>query len=78
MTLIIIALVAIVLLLIVIRLGSKSSSLSSDARPSRDRRSGQDRRTMSVRVPFERRLEHRRMEDAATNYVNELVKADSA
>ena len=78
MVYIIVAVVVLVVLLIVIRLSSKSGSMVSSARPTKDRRSGQDRRTMNVRVPFERRREHRRMEDAAANFVKELVKVDSA
>ena len=78
MTLIIVAIVAILLFLISMRLRSKSTALGSDARPTRDRRSGHDRRTMTVRVPFERRRTHRRMEDEALHYVNGLVKVDSA
>ena len=78
MTFVIIAIIAVLLLLISMRLRAKSAALGSDARPTRDRRSGHDRRTMKVRVPFERRRTHRRMEDEALHYVNGLVKADSA
>jgi hypothetical protein len=49
----------------------------SSGRPTKDRRSGRERRINPVRVPFERRKEDRRMEDAAESYVESLSNAES-
>lgn len=78
MSLFVIAIVAIVLLLMMIKLRSNSGAMVSSARPTQDRRTRADRRSMKVRVPFERRRTHRRMEDEAAHFVNGLTNADSA
>jgi len=77
LTYLVVAIIAVVGVLILMRLRSKSGAMLSSARPTRDRRSGTERRERSFRLPFNRRREHRRMEDAAAEYVNGLTKNDS-
>ena len=74
MTLVLVAIVAIVVLLVLIRVSAKAggATVSSSMRPSRDRRSGGDRRLQKVRVPRERRKAPRRFEDVARSYVARL------
>ena len=78
MALFIVAIVAILFLLIAMRLRSKSGAMVSDVRPTKDRRTGKERRSLKMRVPFERRRSHRRLHDEATHYVNGLINVDSA
>ncbi len=78
MALFVIAIVAILLLLIAMRLRSNTTAMLSDVHPTRDRRSGRERRALKMRVPFDRRRQHRRLHDEATNYVNGLINVDSA
>jgi hypothetical protein len=75
MTLIVIGLVIILILLIAMRLRSKSASLGSTARPTRDRRSGNDRRKKNVPVSPDRRRWLRRMDDVAARYVDRLEQS---
>ena len=76
MTIFLVALVAILVLLALIRIGGKArTTYGSSARPTRDRRSGRDRRLKRVRVPRERRRSPRRYEDVASAYV---ARIDSA
>jgi len=75
-TYMIFAIVAVVLLLILIRLRSNSGVLFSSARPTKDRRSGVERRKQTIRVPINRRREDRRMEDAAASFVAGLTNGD--
>jgi hypothetical protein len=70
MTLVLVAIVAILVLLVLIRISAKAgATVSSSGRPTRDRRSGRDRRVQRVRVPHERRRAPRRFEDVASTYV---------
>jgi hypothetical protein len=75
MTLTVIGLVIILILLIIMRLRSKSASLGSAARPTRDRRSGDDRRKKAVRVAPDRRRWLRRMDDVAARYVDRIEQS---
>ena len=73
MTFVIVAIVAILVLLALIRIGGKArTTYGSSARPTRDRRSGRDRRSQRVRVPRERRKAPRRLEDVASAYVTRI------
>jgi hypothetical protein len=70
MTIFLVALVAILMLLALIRIGGKArTTLGASAQPVRDRRSRRDRRVQRVRVPRERRRAPRRFEDVASAYV---------
>jgi hypothetical protein len=70
MTLVIVAIVAVLVLLVLIRVSSKAgATVTSGARPTRERRSGRDRRVRRVHVPRERRRAPRRFEDVASAYV---------
>jgi hypothetical protein len=70
MTIFLIALVAILVLLVLIRIGGKArTTLGASAQPVRDRRSGRNRRVRRVYVPCERRRAPRRFEDVASTYV---------
>jgi hypothetical protein len=70
MTLILVAIVAILVLLVLIRVSSKAgATVTSSAKPTRERRSGRDRRLRRVHVPRERRRAPRRFEDVASTYV---------
>ena len=77
MNYLVLGVIAIVGVLILMRIRSKSGTMVSSGRPTRDRRSGKERRMTLVPVPFERRKEDRRMEDAAASYVASLSNADS-
>jgi hypothetical protein len=74
----VLGIIAIVLVLILMRVRSKSGAMISNGRTTKDRRSGTERRKSSIRMPFERRKDHRRMEDAAANYVASLSDTDSS
>jgi len=78
MTLTVIGFVAILILLIVMRHRSIALSMGSGFRPMRDRRSGEDRRVKDVNVPVNRRRNHRRMEDAAANFLDQLEPSGTA
>jgi hypothetical protein len=70
MTVFLVALATILVLLVLIRVSSKAgATVTSSARPTRDRRSGRDRRLRRVAVPRERRRAPRRFEDVASAYV---------
>jgi len=70
MTLVLVAIVAILVLLVLIRISAKAvATVSSSGRPTRERRSGRDRRLRCVHVPRERRRVPRRFEDVASAYV---------
>ena len=73
MTIFLVALAAILVLLALIRIGGKArTTYGSSARPTRDRRSGSDRRLQRGRVPQERRRSSRRFEDVASDYVTRI------
>lgn len=72
MTLFIIAIVAILVILVVIRLSSHAKTLTSSARTTRERRSGVDRRQRRVPIRRERRKRPRRRDDIASQYVASL------
>jgi hypothetical protein len=78
MTFVVIGFVAILVLLIIMRHRSIASSMGSGFRPMRDRRSGEDRRVRNVKVPVDRRRSHRRMEDAAANFLNNIETTGAA
>ena len=78
MTLTVIGFVAILILLIIMRHRSIAASMGSGFRPMRDRRSGEDRRSQDARVPVNRRRNHRRMEDAAANFLDQLEPTGTA
>ncbi len=79
MTIFLVALVAILVLLVLIRIGGKAGAPgTSSARPTRDRRSGSDRRLQRVRVPRNRRKKPRRFEDVASAYVTRLDSSRQA
>jgi len=70
MTLVLVAIVAILVLLVLIRVSSRAgATVTSSARPTRERRCGRDRRVQKLRVPRERRRAPRRFEDVASAYV---------
>lgn len=70
MTIFLVALVVILVLLVLIRVSAKAgATVTSSARPTRDRRSGRDRRLRRVHVPREQRRAPRRFEDVASAYV---------
>jgi hypothetical protein len=77
MTLLLVAIVAILVLLVLIRVSAKAggATVSSSMRPSRDRRSGHDRRLGKFRVPRERRKAPRRFEDVASAYVARIDRS---
>jgi hypothetical protein len=76
MTLVLVAIVAILVLLALIRISAKTgAAVSSSARPTRERRSGRDRRLQRGRVPRERRRSPRRFEDVASAYVARIDRA---
>ena len=72
MTLFIIAIVAVLVMLVVIRLSSHAKTLTSSARTTRERRSGVDRRQRPVPIRRERRKRPRRRDDIASQYVASL------
>ncbi len=78
MTLTVIGFVAMLIVLIIMRHRSIASSMGSGFRPMRDRRSGEDRRVEDVNVPVNRRRNHRRMEDAAANFLDNLEPSGTA
>ena len=76
MTFVVVAIVAILVLLALIRVGATArTTVGTSARPTHERRSGSDRRVQQVRVPRERRKAPRRFEDVASAYV---ARIDSA
>jgi len=78
MTLTVIGIVGILIVLILMRHRSIAASMGSGFRPMRDRRSGEDRRVQNVKVPVNRRQNHRRMEDAAANFFDQLEPSGTA
>jgi len=73
MTIFLAALVAILVLLVLIRISAKAkATVSSNGRPTRERRSGRDRRMQRVLVPRNRRKKPRRFEDVASAYVTRI------
>jgi hypothetical protein len=71
-TIFILAMVAILVALIVMRLASRANTMTSGFRPTRDRRSGLDRRQRRVRVGVDRRKRPRRQDDVASQYLARL------
>jgi precorrin-2 methylase len=76
-TLLIVAITAIVALLVIMRLTAKLGTTGSSARTTRNRRTGGDRRRRPIRVPFERRKQPRRLEDVASDYVARIEPESS-
>jgi hypothetical protein len=72
MTIFIIAIVAILVALIAMRLFSRTKSVTSSMRTTRDRRSGHDRRQRRAPIRRERRRRPRREEDVARDYMAKL------
>lgn len=72
MTLFIIAIVAILVGLVIIRVSSHAKTLTSSARTTRERRSGVERRQEQVPIRRERRRRPRRQDDIAAQYVASL------
>ena len=78
MTLTVIGIVAILIVLILMRHRSITASMGSGFRPMRDRRSGEDRRMENMRVAIDRRRRHRRMEDEAASFLENLEPSGTA
>ena len=79
MTFVIVAIVAILVLLALFRVGATArTTVGTSARPTHERRSGSDRRVQRVRVPRERRKAPRRFEDVAAAYVSRIDGARAA
>ena len=72
MTLFIIAIVAILVALVIMRVSSHAKTLTSSARTTRERRSGVERRGKQVPIRRERRRRPRRQDDIAAQYVASL------
>jgi hypothetical protein len=72
MTLFILAIVAFLIALVLVRLISHSNSFTSSARTTKDRRSGRERRQRRVPVRRERRKRPRRRDDIASQFVASL------
>ena len=72
MTLFIIAIVAVLVALILMRLASHTKTLTSSVRTTRERRSGVERRQQRVPIRRERRKRPRRRDDIAAQYVASL------
>jgi hypothetical protein len=66
------AIVLLVVALILMRVFSQGSTMTSSMRTTRDRRSGRDRRQRRIPVRRERRKRIRRQEDVAAQYVSSL------
>ena len=72
MTLFIIAIVAVLVALVLMRLSHRAGTLGSSARPTRERRSGVERRQGRVPIRRERRKRPRRQDDVAAQYLEKL------